>query len=445
MRRRVPVGCHFTIATHPTLTFRSTSLSCESMAATDTQHEPQPAPPARPSLWHNHDYLLLWSGQLVSVVGSRTSGIAFPLLILALTHSAFQAGLLGVVISLPYVFLALPAGALVDRWDRKRVMIVTDAGRALVLAAIPISAALGDLSAGLLYAVALVEGTLMVFFDLAQVAAIPQVVGRENITAASAQNNLLYTASSLIGPPLGGVLYGSVSRAAPFLVDAVSYLGSVISLGFIRTDFQEERVPSARSLKADISEGLTWLWGQPLLRFLAFLAFGFNIVFFSQGYMLILIVLAKSLHASPAAIGGIFTIGSLGGLAGALLATRTRNRLRFATVMILCGWLLVLIFPLYLIAPNVVVIGLIMAALSTIGTLYNIVQYSYRLSRIPDALQGRVNSVFRLIAFGGQPVGAAVIGAVLQFTGAQAAILVITACLGVMAVATTLDRHVREA
>ena len=103
-------------------------------------------------------------------MGDRTSTIAFPLLILALTGSPVQAGLLGLVGSLPYVFLSLPAGALVDRWNRKAVMIVCDTGRALALASIPIAAALGHLPAGLLYAVALVEGTLFVFFDLSQVA-----------------------------------------------------------------------------------------------------------------------------------------------------------------------------------------------------------------------------------------------------------------------------------
>lgn len=389
--------------------------------------------------------MLLWSGQLVSVVGSRTSGIAFPLLILALTGSAWQAGLLGVVISLPYVLLALPAGALVDRWDRKRVMIVCDAGRALVLAAIPIAAAFGALSAGLLYAVALAEGTLAVFFDLAQVAALPRVVGKEKITAATAQNNLLFTVSYLVGPPLGGALYQSVSRAAPFLVDAVSYAASVISLRFIRTDFQETRVLPAGSLRAEIGEGLRWLWAQPLLRFLAFLAFGFNLVFFSQGYMLILIVLARGLRATPAAIGAIFTIGSVGGLVGALLASRARRYLSFRAIMLLSGWLLALVFPLYLWAPSVVAIGVIMALLAALGTLYNVVQYSYRLAMIPDALQGRVNSVFRLIAFAGQPVGAAAVGAVIQAFGPRAAVLGVTACLVIMAAATTADRHMGAA
>jgi MFS family permease len=395
------------------------------------------------SLWRNRDYMLLCSGQLVSLVGDRTSVFVFPLLMLALTGSPLQAGFLGLVGSLPYVFLSLPAGALVDRWDRRRVMMACDAGRAMALGSIPAAAAFGYLSPGLLYAVALVEGVLFVFFDLAQVAALPQVVGKENIAAASAQNNLIFTASYLTGPPLGGLLYQGFSRAAPFLVDAVSYGASVLSLSFIRVRFQEERAPSVATLRGDIRQGLAWLWGQPLLRFLAFLALGFNIVFFSPGYVLILIELSRGLHASPAAIGAIFAIGALGGVAGALLVTRVRKRFRFGHIMVACGWLLVLVYPLYLVAPNVVVLGIVMAALATIGTLYNIVQYSFRLERIPDQLQGRVNSVFRLVAFAGQPVGAAATGLALQRLGPRPTVLLITVCLVLMAVATTASTRVR--
>jgi len=118
-----------------------------------------PAPPRRrASLWRNRDYLLLWSGQGVSSAGTQVSGVAFPLLILAITGSPAQAGLAFALRSLPYVIFSLPVGALIDRWDRKRVMILCDIGRALALASIPIALALGVLSVAQLYAVAFVEG-----------------------------------------------------------------------------------------------------------------------------------------------------------------------------------------------------------------------------------------------------------------------------------------------
>ena len=401
-----------------------------------------PSPPA--PLWRNPDYVLLWCGQAVSLVGDRASGIAFPLLVLALSHSAAQAGLLGLVSSLPYVLLSLPAGALVDRWDRKRVMIVCDAGRMLALGSVPIVIWTGHLSLALLYVVATVEGTLFVFFDLAQVAALPRVVGTERLRTASAQNNLMYTLAYLAGPPLGGALYQNAGRGAPFLVDAVSYAGSVISLFFIRTRFQAQRPVVRQPLRVEIGEGLRWLWGRPLLRFLAFLAFGFNVVFFSAGNVLLLIVLAKHHHASSSGIGLLFAIGSIGGLLGAIATIRIRDRLSFRQLMVGAGWLLVLLYPLYAVAPNVVVLGIVAAALSTVGTVYNIVQYSYRLALTPDELQGRVNSVFRLVAFSGQPAGAGLVGLSLQVLGAVPTVLLVSLCLTVMATATTASRHVRH-
>src|SRR5262249_26294928 len=137
---------------------------------------PQTSTDARPlSLWRNRDYLLLWGGQAVSSIGGEASNLAFPLLILALTHSPAQAGFVSALRSLAYLLLGLPAGALIDRWDRKRTMILCDVGRALVLGSIPLALVFGRLSMAQIYLVSLVEGALYVFFSLAETAALPRV------------------------------------------------------------------------------------------------------------------------------------------------------------------------------------------------------------------------------------------------------------------------------
>src|SRR5947199_4279456 len=120
--------------------------------------------------------MLLWSGQIVSNIGTQVSQLAFPLLILALTGSAAQAGFAGALTTLPYVIFSLPAGALIDRWDRKRVMILCDAGRAVAMASIPVALALNSLTIWQIYLVATIEGTLFVFFNIAEVSALPRVV-----------------------------------------------------------------------------------------------------------------------------------------------------------------------------------------------------------------------------------------------------------------------------
>ena len=145
-------------------------------------------PVKRPvSLWRNRDYMLLWSGQMVSAVGTRVSMLAFPLFVLAITHSPAQAGLIGALRGLPYALFILPAGALIDRWNRKLVMILCDIGRALALGSIPVALFLGHLTIVQLYIVSLVEGTLFTFFGLAETACLPQVVSKEQLPTAAAQ------------------------------------------------------------------------------------------------------------------------------------------------------------------------------------------------------------------------------------------------------------------
>ena len=197
-------------------------------------------PEKRVTLWRNRDYMLLWSGQMVSSIGTRVSMLAFPLLVLAITHSPAQAGLIAALRGLPYALFILPAGALVDRWDRKRVMILCDTGRALALGSIPVAIVLGHLTIIQLAIVSLVEGTLFTFFGLAETACLPQVVTREQLPGAAAQNMVLDSVSGMIGPSFGGILYG-IGRAIPFLTDAISYGVSVLSLFFIKKQFQEER------------------------------------------------------------------------------------------------------------------------------------------------------------------------------------------------------------
>src|SRR5690349_2275205 len=191
-----------------------------------------PAAPARrlPPLWRNHDYMFLWGGQVISTLGSAISGVVFPLLILALTGSPAAAGIANALAMIPYVLFSLPAGALIDRWDRKRVMILCDAGRALSLASVPLAMAFGVLTVWQLYANAFIEGSLFVLFNIAEVACLPRVVSKAQLPAAAAQNEAGFGVAGLIGPSLGGALYQAVGQMVPFVLDAVSYGVSVFSL-----------------------------------------------------------------------------------------------------------------------------------------------------------------------------------------------------------------------
>lgn len=396
-----------------------------------------------PPLWRNRDYMLLWSGQIVSVLGSGVSGIAFPLLVLALTGSPAQTGLVAAATGLPYLILSLPAGALVDRWNRKRVMILCDVGRGLNAASIPVAAALFSLTMPQLYVNALIEGTLYVFFNVAEVAALPRVVPGEQLPTASGQNEAAMFGASLIAPPIGGFLFQTFSRTAPWIADAVSYGASVLSLLAIRTPFQAERTAEPRHLWTEIREGVVWLWHQPLIRFITFLTGGLN--FAGNAVYLIVIILARQNGASAAYIGVMLTIASLGGFAGSLLAPRIQRRFGFGLVIIGSVWAQTVLFPLFAVVTHPLLFGAVFAGITIFSPIYNAMQLSYRLSVIPDELQGRVNSAVRLVAFGAIPLGTALAGILIQRLGSRPAVLVYAAAMLLLAMAATLNPHVRHA
>ncbi len=384
--------------------------------------------PVRPvSLWRNRDYMLLWGGQVVSVLGSNVSTIVVPLLILAITNSPAAAGIAGALTSIPYVLFSLPVGALIDRWDRKKVMVLCDLGRALVFASIPLAIWLDTLTIWQLYVAAFVEGVLMVFFNIAEVAALPRVVPKEQLGDATAQNMSTFGVAGVVGSGLGGFLYQSVGRAVPFVLDAFSYLVSALSLLLIKTNFQGERAPTERRLRAEIMEGLRWAWNEPLVRFTSFISGSMNLTWAAS--VLIIIVLAKQLGAGEAAIGTIFSIGSVGSIVGAALGGRINRRFSVGQIVIATTWVNVLLFPLYALAPNIIVLGVISAVLFTALPIYSVAVLSYRLALIPDALQGRVNSAVRLVAFGGIPLGSMLGGFLLEQIGAVNSIWVFSAFL----------------
>lgn len=398
--------------------------------------------PKTARLWNNRDWALLWSGQLVSVVGTQISQLAYPLLMLALTKSPAQAGFLSAARTIPYLLLGLPAGALVDRWNRRRVMIICDAGRALALGSIPLALALGQLTLAQLYAVALIEGSLNVFFNLAETAALTRVVSREQIPAATTLNEITLSTGSTLGPALGGLVF-AFGQGFAFLLDAVSYAVSVVSVWFIRTDLSSSRTTDTSRLLGDIREGVVWLWRQSLLRFLALIV-GWTVLI-ESGYLLVVIVLAQRMGASSAVIGLVLGAGGVGSVAGAVLSAPAMRWLTFGQIAIGVHWIWVLLLPLFAIAPNPLALAVILAATFGITPIFFVAQYSYRLALIPDGLQGRVNGVFRLLLFAGQPIGLALAGVLSQSISPTGAVLVFAVLLLLLALAITFNRALRQA
>ena len=400
-----------------------------------------------PSLWHNRDFMLLWGGQIASTLGSMACHVIYPLLILALTDSPTAAGVAGALRFIPYLLFSLPVGALIDRWDRKRVMILSDLGRAIAVGSLPIAMAFDALTLWHVYLVCFVEGALFCFFNIAEVAALPRVVPRAQLPEATAFNEAGFGAAHIVGPPLGTLLYQTFGRAVPFVLDALTYVVSLFSLAFIKTPFRTaataEAAAEKRDLRAEILEGLRWLWGKPLIRFMAFLTGGVNLAF--SALTLITIVLAKEMGADDAAIGVIFGISGVGGILGSFVGGRVQRRFTFGQVIVATMWIQAMAFLLIGFVPGYLWIGILSAVAGFFGPIYNVVQFSYRVALIPDELQGRVNSTFRLLAFGGIPLGAAFSGVVIEEFGVKAAVVAFAGSMFLFAILTTLNRHVREA
>ncbi len=390
--------------------------------------------PARP-LWRNFDFLLLWSGQTVSTLGTNISVLALPLLVLALTHSPALAGLLAAARQLPYLLVSLPAGALVDRWERKRTMICCDLLRWLALGSVPLAFALGHLTLVQLYLVALIEGTAYVLFSLAQISALPHVVTPEQLPRAYALDTTTEYMGALLGPSLSTWIIGlvpvvQIGAILAYLVDSGSYLVSVLSLLRVRVSFQSERARETvrPRLYREIVEGLRFLWGQRNLRLMALLTALVNFLF--SPIDLALIVLAQSrLHLSVQFIGLILSAGGIGGILGGVLAPWLRERLRCGQILLcaLVAWVCALLLLAFALWPPLLLAGKFL--LSFTWPAYGVAVVSYRLQNTPDELQGRVNSAFRNLSYGSEPLGSALGGLLLVLLGAQSVFLLIAAGL----------------
>lgn len=407
------------------------------MQADDTMRQVPLTP-----LWRNRDYMLLCSGQTVSIIGSQVSLTAFPLLVLALTHSPTQAGIVVAAQTLPYLLFTLPAGALVDRWDRKRVMIVCNTGSGLALASIAVALLLGRITFVQIAAVSFVQGMFSVFFGLAEAGALPRMVPEEQLKNAVAQGHMQSSVGGTLGPPLGGALYAA-AHFLPFAVDAGSFVVSGLSLAAIRSRLQGARDTVRRPLRAEIGEGLAWLWHHPLIRFMAFLTGGTNLA--TTGYVLIIIVLAKEQGASATLTGFILAVIGGASILGAAIGTVIQRRVSFGYAIIGVTWCFALSYALFAVAGTPARLMAVVALQMLLAPIYDVVQYTYRISIIPDALQGRVNSVFRLISRGVRPLGGALTGVLLERAGGVTTVLVLAGWLVLVALVTTCNRHVRDA
>src|SRR3989442_4615571 len=214
----------------------------------------------------NSDFWKYWTGQTISNLGSSIALFALPLLVYKLTGSALNLGIATAATFLPYLLFGMILGAWTDRVDRKRMMIGTDIGRALIVASIPLLAAFGLLSVWWIYLVSVVHATLTICFEAGQFAAIPSLVNQDDLVTANGRIQASYSGASIIGPLLAGLLVTLVPLSALMLIDAFSFLVSSFSLGLIKISFNTSEKRAKTSIRSDVVEGLRYVLSHPVLR-----------------------------------------------------------------------------------------------------------------------------------------------------------------------------------
>ncbi len=379
--------------------------------------------PAR-TLWRHRDFLLLWSGQTVSEMGSAVTQLALPLTaVVVLRASTFQVGLLTSAATAAFALIALPAGALVDRWAKRRLMIWCDVARMLIIGSVPLAAAFRLLTLGQLYAVAVTAGVCTVFFDVAYQSYLPVVVAREHLVDGNGKLGATQSFAQVTGPGLGGGLVGLVGAAGAMAADAVSYAVSVASLLAIGGRAEAPQPAGDRAgLRAEITEGLSFVLGHPILRKIVACTGTANL-FGSMGVALEIVFLVRVLRVRPADTGLLIAVASLGGVAGGLLAGRLSGRIGSARII----WysMLVLSFPQLLVPLaepgwRVAAFAVGMAFFSFGAVVYNVAQVSYRQAICPPRLLGRMNAAVRWVVWGTIPLGGLLGGVLGTLAGVRA-------------------------
>jgi MFS family permease len=375
----------------------------------------------RGRLWHNGDFLLLWSAQTVSQLGSQVTALALPFVaILVLKANTFEVAALGVADFLPFLLFSLPAGVWVDRLRRRGIMIAADWGRAAVLASVPVAYLAGGLTLAQLYGVGFAAGTLTVFFDVSYQSFLPSLVERDEIGEGNSKLETSRSGAQVAGPGLAGLLVGALTAPYAIVVDAVSFVASALLMTRIRrSEPQPETRGARRRMRAEIAEGLGYVLRHPLMR-PTMLYVATSNLFTNMIFAILLVYAVRVLHLSAATIGLVFSLGNIGVLAGALTATRLARRFGIGRTLISLAGFGGIGFVFIPLASGPVAIPFLVIAQLIFGfcaVAFNVNGITLSQAITPDRLLGRMNASRRFIVWGVIPLGGLAGGALGSWIG----------------------------
>lgn len=375
--------------------------------------------------------------------------VAAPLLAATLTRDPVLVAGLVFALRLPWLIFPLLTGVLVDRLDRRRAMGMVNAFRAGLIGTLGLLVLAGWASLPVLYAVFFLLGAVETLYDNAAQAIVPAVAEREKLEQA---NGRLYAAqlvnNELAGPPLGGLLFG-LAAAVPFLVNAGAFAASAALVLALRGQFRPGKLEGAppTTLLAEIREGVAWLWGYRLLFVLAVMLGVMNLLFAATQAILVLFA-QDVLGLGSVGFGLLVTGAAVGGLAGSLLADRIVALLGSGRALILCVFVQAPVLAAIALSTNALFVGGMYALVGFVAVTWNVITVSLRQAVIPSRLFGRVNSVYRLLGWGGMSAGALAGGFLARGFGLTAPFWAgagVLAVMGLLALPFVNNRELAEA
>ena len=391
-------------------------------------------------LWRNREFNLLWTSQSLSDLGDTVAQLAVPLLVLALTGSAVQAGVVGTVAQVARLVTRLPGGLLADRVNRRTAMLACDAIRLVTFAGLAGAVAAHRAGLTVIIVVAVIDAVCGTLFNTIEVAALRSIVPAPQLPDAVARNEARSYGTSLAGPPLGGLLFG-LAPGLPFLGNAISYLASLAGIGLIRKPLQAERVEPPAGHAAALLEGLRFVFRNSFLRAVLTIAAPLN--FALNGTIFTIIVTLQRHRVAPGVIGLTETIVGAGGLAGALVAPALQRLLPFARLIRFICWAATAVLVVSALLTPGLAAAVPLALAVFLGPACNAALFGYQAAITPDRLQGRVLSVIFLAAMSATSAAPVLAGVFVTAFGSRVAVLVFAGSVAVAALTATFAAGIR--
>mgnify|MGYP000880257481 CR=1 FL=1 len=380
------------------------------------------SPGQRTTLFRHRDFRFLWMGDTVSVFGMQFVGFALPLVAIKVLHAdELQMGILAALETLAFLLIGLPAGAWVDRWRKKRVIVLGDLSRATLLLTIPLAFLAGVLSMWMLYVVAFAVGCITVFFDVANQSYLPEIVEGEQISEGNSKLQASQQTAFVAGPAAASALVRLIG--GPFTIAVTAACMALSSLFVSRIRHVEER-PSAVDrppLLVQIREGLSFVLGHDLLRRIV-MCTGIGNFANSAASALYFLYALRVLGLTEVSLGVLMSVAGVGGLVGAVGADRFARTVGEGRAIPVAGLAIALTsfaWPLASMLPPLPVLFIGGFILSWAVVTYNVVQVSFRQRLCPKPLLGRMNASIRFLVWGPMPIGAFIGG----FLGRELGIL----------------------